>query len=107
MFNKVNNNLYVVDSKAVGVVDSAVTSILNSISPISKSVFNVSINDNLYETILSRYLASDFITTMPEIVKKEQHIVISISVNNKSYKITLGNLSTGKEPEYIHGIMTD
>jgi len=107
MFKKVNNNLYIVDSQAVGIVDSAVTNIINSISPVSKSVFNVSINDNLYETILSRYLASDFIHTMAETLKKEQHIVISIDINNKSYKITIGNLSNGKEPEYVHGIMTD
>lgn len=107
MFKKVNNNLYIVDSYAIGVVDTAVTTIINSISPMPKSLFNISINDNLYETILSRYLASNFITDMGEVVKKEQHVVISININNKSYKVTIGNLSTGKEPEYIHGIMTD
>jgi len=107
MYKKVNNNLYVVDAVGIGVVDTAVTTAINSLGVVSKSAFNVSINDNLYETILSRWIASDFITTMSDALKKEQHIVISIGINNKSYKITIGNLSLGKEPEYIHGIMTD
>jgi hypothetical protein len=106
MFKKVNNNLYVVDGSDVNIIDTAVNGMVNSTTPVSKGVFNISINDNLYETILSRYIAGEFITKHGDIIKKEQHVVVSIGVNNKNYKITIGNLSNTKEPEFIHGIMT-
>ena len=102
-FNKYSNNRYNVTA-GVGALDTAIKETINDISVIKIKSFNSSMNNSLYETILSRYVAGLFIQKYPEVSSKEHHIIVTIDINGKTYNITLGNFSIEQEFGYIHGV---
>lgn len=103
-FEKIEGSKYIlVNGKDQ--IDSKVADIIQSISGKEANLFNSTVTDVLYETILSRLVAGLFITHHRESVGISHHIVITAGINNKTYNITIGALQKEDSLGYINGIV--
>lgn len=92
-FAKSNTTKYLLTDYDAGRL-SKIVSFLDEISTIDGvNEFNEFINNDLYEKVLARTIATDFIKKYREAIDKEHHIVITISIHDKTYNMTIGKFN--------------
>ena len=101
-FKKINANRYNV-TKGVDYIDTVIKSILEKLSVVSVNIYNKSINNNIYETLLSRYVSGLFIKKHGDISKNIHHIIITIGINERVYNLTLGSFNMENSLNYVNG----
>lgn len=103
-FKKYSNNRYNLESNS-GYILTHIQGLMAELSiGVKVNKFASTMNDTLFEQMLSRYIASAFIKQYPAEVKDEHHVLITLAINNKSYQITVGNFNLSEEIGYINGI---
>ena len=70
-----------------------------------KTSSNDTINDILYENLLSRYISGLFIEQHSEELDGTHHILVNISINDENYSITIGSFDLDNDVKYLNGIV--
>jgi len=104
MFKKVKDNQYIFigDKNAV---DDKIKNIIEDMSIIGSSKYNEFINNIIYENLLSRYISGLFIQEYASDLDGVHHVIISITINNNNYSITVGNFDLDNDIKYLNGII--
>ena len=104
MFKKVKNNQYIFNGDK-DVIYNKINEIIEDISVVGKSKYNDTINDILYENLLSRYISGLFIEQHSEELDGTHHILVNISINDENYSITIGSFDLDNDVKYLNGIV--
>ena len=104
MFKKVKNNQYIFNGDKDAIYNK-INEIIEDISVVGKSKYNDTINDILYENLLSRYISGLFIEQHSEELDGTHHILVNISINDENYSITIGSFDLDNDVKYLNGIV--
>ena len=104
MFKKVKNNQYIFNGDK-DVINNKINEIIEDISIVGKSKYNDTINDIIYESLLSRYISGLFIEQHSEELDGTHHVLVNISIDNENYSITIGKFDLGNDIKYLNGIV--
>jgi len=104
MFKKVKDNQYIVTGDK-DLIDNKIKNIINDISILSSSKYNDTMNDIIYENLLSRYISGLFIRDYSSDLDGVHHVIIAITINNNNYNITVGNFDLDNDIKYLNGII--
>ena len=105
MFKKINGNQYIFNGD-IDDVDNKINKIIEDISIIGKSKYNDTMNDIIYEHILSRYISGLFIKEHSNELDGTHHVIVAITINGENYNITIGNFDLENDIKYLNGIVT-
>ena len=106
VFSKRNSTNYLLaeyDAKTY----SDLTAFINNISNIDGvNHYNSLINDDLHEKLLARVIVTEFLKKYKDIADKEHHVLITASIHDKSYTITLGSFNIAQgDVGYMYDIV--
>ena len=104
MFKKVKDNQYIVTGDK-DLIDNKIKNIIEEISIIGSSKYNETMNDIIYENLLSRFISGLFIQEHESDLDGVHHVIISITINNNNYSITVGNFDLDNDIKYLNGII--
>jgi len=104
MFKKVKDNQYIVTGDK-DLINNKIKNIINDISVIGSSKYNDTMNDIIYEHLLSRYISGLFIRDYASDLDGVHHVIIGMSINNTNYNITVGNFDLDNDIKYLNGII--
>lgn len=88
IFEHTTNNIYIVN-KELTIIDNYVNDVMKELGGDYK--YSEFVNYDTYEVILSRYITKLYLDEYKQI-KDGEYVVIKISINNKNYNITIGNI---------------
>lgn len=92
-FSKRNNTNYILTGYDADIYGK-LTSFMSDISNIDGvNPYNSLINDDLYEKILARVIVTEFLKKYKDAADKQHHILITVSMHDKTYTVTLGSFS--------------
>lgn len=102
MFRHIRENKYMVNQNYIPAVCTTLDEMMGAIS--DKSIkYNGAINNELFKTLLSRYISNKFILDHKDVFDKGvPHVIISIDIYELDLMITISNLG---EDGYAHGCM--
>jgi len=102
-FEKVNDYKYIVtDGK--NEIDRYIRETIENISCGQTNIYNDTITNKLYETMLSRYVSALFLKKHKELMDTIHHTIITITINNMNFNITLGNFGKEEDLGFLNGI---
>lgn len=81
--------------------------ILSDISNNDTSMYDESLNDILFDSILSRLVATDFFVKGNKIPNDLNFITIETSVNNRSLKFSIGVVHSDNVSKKLNGVIYD
>lgn len=102
MFRHIKENKYIVNQDFVVDISNQVNNLIKTIS--SETIkYNAAIDNELFKTILSRYLTNEFLNKhLDAFDKGVPHVIISIDIYNMDLMITISNLD---DDGFAHGCM--
>ena len=103
-FKLVKKGTYIITDNVEQII-SEVDDIISKILSIDKGNYYDGVNLTLFEDILSRYVADSFIKQYEDVFSTEQHIVITMTINNRNYNITIGTIVIDTQMKYLNGII--
>lgn len=85
-------------------IDTMVLNIIDEISIVPNKLFNDTITEILYETILNRLISGLFLKDNLDSANTMHHVLITVGINNKTYNVTLGAFNKEEDLGYVTGI---
>jgi len=102
MFRHIRENKYMVNQNHINIISNTLDNIMGDIS--DKSIkYNGAINNELFKTLLSRYVSNKFILEHKDVFDKgTPHVIISVDIYELDLMVTISDLG---EDGYVHGCM--